>query len=39
MAATEVNARWQNEMAPLFDLQGGRPDEAMVPLEELFHLD
>lgn len=39
MAATDVNARWQDEMAPLFDLQGGRPDEAMVPLEELFHLD
>ncbi len=36
MAALEVNARWQKEMADFF---GGRPDEAMRPLEEVFHLD
>jgi len=39
MEAAEVNARWQTEMVPLFDLDGRRPDEAMVPLEEIFHLD
>jgi L-rhamnose mutarotase len=40
MAATEVNARWQAEMAPLFQAIGGAaPDEAMRPLEEIFHLD
>src|SRR6185503_2082398 len=40
MAATEVNARWQAEMAPLFDaIRGGAPDEAMRPLPEIFHLD
>jgi L-rhamnose mutarotase len=40
MAATEVNARWQNEMAPYFeDLEGAAPDTGMVPLTEVFHLD
>ena len=38
MAKTEVNARWQAEMAPLFESLPGRPDEGMVPLTELFHL-
>nr|WP_155074073.1 L-rhamnose mutarotase [Streptomyces taklimakanensis] len=40
MEATEVNARWQAEMAGLFEsLDGERPDEAMRPLTEVFHLD
>ena len=40
MAKEEVNARWQEFMAPYFEaLQGGRPDEAMIELEEVFHLD
>ena len=35
-----VNARWQAEMADLFEsLDGQRPDEAMRPLREVFHLD
>ncbi|WP_413116418.1 L-rhamnose mutarotase [Streptomyces sp. CY1] len=39
MAATEVNARWQTEMAPFFEaLDGARPDEGMKPLTEVFHL-
>lgn len=39
MEATEVNARWQAEMAPFFEsLDGSRPDEAMTPLTEVFHL-
>ena len=39
MAATEVNARWQAEMAPFFaDLQG-RPDEGFLLLTEVFHLE
>jgi L-rhamnose mutarotase len=37
MEATEVNARWQAEMTELF--AQGRPDQAMRPLEEIFHLD
>ena len=39
MAKREVNARWQQEMGPFFESLTGRPDEAMVPLEEVFHLD
>ncbi|MEV4179565.1 L-rhamnose mutarotase [Nonomuraea sp. NPDC049709] len=39
MAETEVNARWQAEMAPFFEGLDGRPDEGMAPLTEVFHLD
>lgn len=40
MAATDVNARWQAEMAPFFEsLDGRRPDEAFLTLREVFHLD
>ena len=40
MAATDVNARWQAEMAPFFEsLDGRRPDEAFLQLREVFHLD
>jgi L-rhamnose mutarotase len=40
MAAREVNARWQREMAPFFEeLEERRPDEGMLRLEEVFHLD
>ncbi len=35
-----VNARWQAEMAPLFEsLSGHAADDLMRPLEEVFHLD
>jgi L-rhamnose mutarotase len=36
MEATDVNARWQAEMAEFFDV--GRPDAAITRLEEVFHL-
>jgi L-rhamnose mutarotase len=40
MARQQVNARWQREMAPFFeDLDGRRPDEGLLRLEEVFHLD
>src|ERR671915_217703 len=40
MAEREVNARWQAEMAPFFEaLEGLRPDEGLLRLEEVFHLD
>jgi L-rhamnose mutarotase len=40
MEDTEVNARWQAEMAPFFrDLDGRRPDQGLVTLDEIFHLD
>ncbi|WP_405564464.1 L-rhamnose mutarotase [Streptomyces sp. NBC_01180] len=39
MEATDVNSRWQAEMAPFFEaLDGGRPDQGMKPLTEVFHL-
>jgi L-rhamnose mutarotase len=39
MAAREVNARWQEEMADFFQQPDGvLPDRAMQPLEEVFHL-
>jgi L-rhamnose mutarotase len=40
MQRTEVNARWQEQMAPFFELEAGTaPDAAMTPLPEIFHLD
>lgn len=39
MAATDINARWQAEMAPFFEGLDGRADEGMVPLAEIFHVD
>jgi L-rhamnose mutarotase len=39
MESSEVNARWQAEMAPFFELPGGeRPDTGLERLEEVFHL-
>lgn len=38
MAATEVNARWQQFMAPFTD-SSAPPDETFLELEEYFHLD
>jgi L-rhamnose mutarotase len=35
-----VNARWQKEMSEFFvNPPGVAPDQAMKPLEEVFHLD
>jgi L-rhamnose mutarotase len=39
MALTEVNSRWQAEMADFFVALDGAPDENIVPLREIFHLD
>jgi L-rhamnose mutarotase len=39
MASREVNGRWQREMADFFVQQENLlPDQAMVPLEEVFHV-
>ena len=39
MAVLEVHERWQQEMAPFFEaLEGRRPDEGLLILEEVFHL-
>ncbi len=40
MEQTDVNARWQAEMAPFFeDLGDRRPDQGFVLLDEIFNLD
>ncbi|MBD0349228.1 MAG: L-rhamnose mutarotase [Thermoleophilia bacterium] len=40
MEAHEVNARWQAEMAPFFEMpDDARPDTALERLPEVFHLD
>jgi len=39
MEATDVNARWQAEMAEFFELpRDARPDTGFRRLEEVFHL-
>ncbi|MGI8668020.1 MAG: L-rhamnose mutarotase [Jatrophihabitans sp.] len=38
MAATEVNTRWQQQMAEYF-VGAGAPDESLQLLEEIFHLE
>jgi L-rhamnose mutarotase len=39
MARTEVNARWQAEMAPYFEELDLPPDQAFRQLSEVFHLE
>ena len=40
MGKYEVNTRWQESMAHLFeDLEGQNPDETLLVLEEVFHQD
>ena len=40
MERTDVNARWQAEMAPFFvNLPGERPDRGLTLLDEVFNLD
>jgi L-rhamnose mutarotase len=40
MAKTEVNERWQAEMAPYFaELDGRPPDQGFTRIGEIFHLD
>lgn len=40
MAQTDVNRRWQEQMASFFHSPAGeKADEMMVPLGEVFHLD
>jgi L-rhamnose mutarotase len=40
MAETEVNQRWQADMAPYFaELNGHPPDQGFQRIAEVFHLD
>lgn len=39
MAATDVNRRWQQEMAPFFEGESSLlPDQQIRPIPEVFHL-
>jgi L-rhamnose mutarotase len=38
MAGREINEKWQKDMAPFFlALEGKRPDEGFLQLEEVFY--
>ena len=39
MQATDVNARWQAEMAPFFEDLDLPPDQGFLQLREVFHLE
>jgi L-rhamnose mutarotase len=40
MAREDINAKWQDFMAPYFEnLSGAHADQSMIELEEVFHLD
>jgi L-rhamnose mutarotase len=40
MSKEEINAQWQEFMAPFFEnLVGAHADQSMLELEEVFHLD
>ncbi len=40
MSKEAINQKWQEVMSPYFENLGGQhPDESMVELEEVFHLD
>jgi L-rhamnose mutarotase len=39
MDRTTINATWQGDMAPFFDLPDGRPDRGMHVLDLVFDLD
>ena len=39
MDATDVNARWQAEMAPFFEDLDLPPDQGFLQLSEVFHLE
>jgi L-rhamnose mutarotase len=40
MTKEEINAKWQDLMKPYFEALGGdRPDQSMLELEEIFHMD
>jgi L-rhamnose mutarotase len=39
MAATDVNARWQEQMSGFFEDLDGAPDEGFLQLTEIFNLE
>ena len=40
MSKEQINTEWQELMSPYFEiLEGSTPDQSIVELEEVFHLD
>jgi L-rhamnose mutarotase len=40
MEDTDINERWQAAMSPYFEIpDGARPDQTMMEIEEVFHID
>lgn len=40
MEDTAINEKWQALMAPYFEIpEGARPDQMLIELEEIFHVD
>ena len=40
MSEEEINDKWQALMAPYFEISDGtNPDENMIELEEIFHIN
>lgn len=39
MEGEAINERWQAMMSPYFESLAGRPDQNMIELQEIFHLD
>jgi len=39
MSREDINAKWQDFMAPYFEGLGAHADQMMEELEEVFHLD
>ncbi|MEV4777136.1 L-rhamnose mutarotase [Microbacterium sp. LWH12-1.2] len=39
LAASEIASRWEAEMGRFFIGLDGRPDQAAIPLSEVFHLE
>lgn len=40
MSKEEINKKWQDLMSPYFEIpEGAAPDQSMLELEEVFHLD
>ena len=40
MSKEQINTEWQELMSPYFEiLEGSDPDQSIVELEEVFHLD
>ncbi len=40
MSKEAINKKWQDLMSPYFEIpEGAPPDQSMLELEEVFHID